>query len=677
MAKKYGFSRVLGVLGGLSFTCAAWAADPVSHERAVAAPVPAASAPVATASPVFLLDPVVVTATRVETPLSQTSQAVTIIGQEELVQRQNTDILEELRQVPGFTIIQTGSRGGTTSLLTRGGESDYNLVLVDGVKANRAGGFFDFDDVTTLGLERIEILRGPHSALYGSDAISSVIQLFTPRGQGPARGFVRFRAGSYKTFEERAGISGGTQRYGYNLSIGRVDSGGILSKNNDYSNTTLASRFDFDPTEQLQLTSTLRYLDSRFHFPTESSGDRFGPLDPHQYSDNRRFILGPRIVYTLTTWWQQRLQLGLLYDRRTFRDPVDEGVDSRSFVSNTYERRLSADYASTFFLPAVGQIQPTFTIGGYFEDEHLNQKSDSGGSLSRVRPSRNTQAFYSQLLLAWQEQLFVASGFRIDASSIYGTHLTPRFSIAYILPRLQTKLRAGYGEGLKAPSFVQNFGTGSPFVIGNPNLKPEESESWEVGLDQPLLLSPLTLDLSLTYFSAEYQNLVAFTFGTSPNYLNVQQARSRGLEVGLRASLNDSLSVRGAYTYLETKVLQAGDSGGTVFVNGESLLRRPEHTGSFSLNYARERLNANLTFQLKGHSVDRDFHTNSSGQRVRLSGYGRVDLALSYRLFENQWGLRSLTVEGKARNLFDEDYEEVFGFSTAGATFLVGFRAEF
>lgn len=130
------------------------------------------------------VEEVVVTATKIETPLAHTAAAVTTVTAEEIQRQQVTDTLELLRDIPGFTIVQTGSRGGTTSLFTRGGESDYNLVLVDGVKANSAGGFFDFSELTTTGIDRIEIVRGPQSALYGSDAISSVIQLFTPRGEG-------------------------------------------------------------------------------------------------------------------------------------------------------------------------------------------------------------------------------------------------------------------------------------------------------------------------------------------------------------------------------------------------------------------------------------------------------------------------------------------------------------
>jgi vitamin B12 transporter len=183
--------------------------------------------------------------------------------------------------------------------------------------------------------------------------------------------------------------------------------------------------------------------------------------------------------------------------------------------------------------------------------------------------------------------------------------------------------------------------------------------------------------LSLTYFSTEYTNLVAFVSAPNTNFLNVQRARSRGLELGLRAVLSDEFSVRGAYTYLETRVLEAGDSGGTAFVTGKALLRRPEHVGSFTLNYVYNRLNANLNISIKSQAADVQFNPDFSSERVRNSGFTRIDLALAYRLLENQWGLRALTLESRVGNLFDEDYEEAFGFSTPGASVLIGFRAEF
>ena len=632
-------------------------------------------------SAITALDDIVVTTTRTEERLSQTGQAVTVIGRDELRQRQESDVLEELRDIPGFAVVQQGSRGSTASVFVRGGESDHNLVLIDGMKANVPGGTFDFGDVSLLGVERIEVVRGPHSALYGSDAMSSVVQLFTPRGHGTPQGFLRFRGGHHNTLEEQAGFSGGTDLYGYYLAVERVDTNGTQPINSDYSNTSLAARFDLDPLDKVQIMLPVRYHDSRYHFSTGGSGDRFerrnGTLDAHQYSDRRRVQLGPRARYSPTNWWRHTLQLGYLREWRTFRDPFDANTDFGSFVSNSSERRLSLDYASDFFLPGLWSLEPTFTIGGYVEDEHFSQKANAAGAIDRVNPSRNAQAVYTQLLLAWQEQLFVTSGFRLDDSSVYGTHVNPRVSVAYIMPGLGTKLRGSYGEGLKAPTFIENFGTGSPFTLGNRNLAPEQSQSWEFGLEQPFSLATFATELSLTYFSTEYKNLVAFVFAPHTNFLNVQRARSRGLELGLRAVVTDQFSVRGAYTYLETRVLDAGDSGGASFVTGQALLRRPEHIGSLTLNYGYQRLNANLNISLKGHAADVQFKPDFSSQRVRNSGYARIDLALAYRLLENQCGLRSLTLESRVRNLLNEDYEEVFGFSTPGATVLVGLRAEF
>lgn len=624
----------------------------------------------------FQAPEVIVTATKTAEPVTQTSISVDVITWKQIEERQQTDVLQLLRNIPGFAIVQTGARGGATSLFTRGGESDYNMVLIDGVKVNNAGGVYDFSDLTTLDVERIEIVRGPQSALYGSDAISSVIQLFTPRGEGLPHASFGFRGGNYNTFEEQGKMSGGTNTYGYSLAFGRVDTDGFMPINNRYSNTTIASRFDWDGIPDLNLTTTVRYVDGRFHFPTESAGDRFDPLDPRQYQDRRRSVIGPRLVYNTFPWWQQTLQLGYVEQWSTFRDPQDAN-DFGSFAGNNDEYRLSADYTSTFILPAVLQIIPTFIVGGYGELEHLDQKSNFAGSVTRVDPSRNAQSFYSQLQMEWREQLFVTSGFRLDDSSTYGTHVNPRVSVAYILPWMKTKLRGGYGEGLKAPSFGETFGSGSPFDIGNPNLKPEESTSWEVGVDRSLTFASFAADLSLTYFSADYKNLVAYIFSRTPNYFNIQKARAQGLEISLRTFLSEELSVGGAYTYLDTKVLQAGESGGTSFVRGKPLVRRPENSGSFLVNYDRDRLNVNFALTLKGHAVDRDFHSDFSGPRVRLSGYTKADLALSYRVLENQWGMRSLMVESLVQNLFDQDYEEVFGFSMARANFLLGFRAEF
>ncbi len=625
------------------------------------------------------LNPIIVTATRLETPLDQVPASLSVVESEDIERAQVTDTLEVLRDVPGFTIVQTGSRGGTTSLFARGGNSNFNQVLIDGVKVNQAGGGFDFSDLTTDGIDRIEIVRGPQSALYGSDAITSVVQLFTRRGDGPLAARFGFAGGTFETFEEKASISGGTERHGYSIDVGRIDTDGILDFNNSYGNTTVASRFDWSPIETLDLTTTVRFNDSRFEFPTQSAGDRFPPLDPNQFQERERLIVGPRTVWNPYPWWRHALQLGLYRENRSFDDPFDPGADFGSFVSDTTEERLSADYNSTFFLPSLAGITPKITLGGYAEDESFEQDSlflfQGSGTPNRIDESRDTQAFYTQLILDWRERVTLVAGFRLDESSTFGTEVNPRVGMAYRLPAIETKLRASYGTGIKAPSFFENF-VSSPFAVGNPDLDPERSESWEVGFDQPLPFDDYPVELSATYFSADFEDLIGFVFGSTPSFLNIQRARSRGVEVGMRITTPIGIGFRGSYTYLDTTVLDPGASGGTLFVEGEPLLRRPEHSGAFTIDYSVERWTAGFNLTIKGSSIDRDFNADPGGARVRLDGYTKADIAVAYSLFENQLGMQSFSITAKGQNVFDEDYEEAFGFSTAGASFLIGFRAE-
>ncbi|MGH8613761.1 MAG: TonB-dependent receptor [Gammaproteobacteria bacterium] len=375
-----------------------------------------------------------------------------------------------------------------------------------------------------------------------------------------------------------------------------------------------------------------------------------------------------------------------LREDRSFEDPFDASVDFGSSVSDTTEERLSADYNSTFFLPSLADVTPTITLGGYAEDEDFEQDSlflfQGSGTPDRIDEGRDTQAFYTQLILDWRERVTLVTGFRLDESSTFGTEVNPRVGMAYRLPAIETKLRASYGTGIKAPSFFENF-VRSPFAIGNPDLDPERSESWEVGFDQRLPFDDYPADLSVTYFSADFDDLIAFVGSTTPSFsiqrpsfFNIQRARSRGVEVGLRVVTPIGIGLRGSYTYLDTTVLDPGTSGGTRFVKGEPLLRRPEHAGAFTIDYAVERWTASFNLTLKGSSIDRDFNADPSGARVRLDGFAKADVALAYRLIENRLGMRSFSITAKGQNVFDADYEEVFGFSTAGASFLVGFRAE-
>ncbi len=628
------------------------------------------------------LEPIIVTATRLETPIDRLPVSVSVVEGEEVERQQVKDIFEVLRDVPGFTIVQNGSRGGTTSLLVRGGQSDFNQVLIDGVKVNQAGGDFDFSDLTTDGLARIEIVRGPQSALYGSDAVTSVVQVFTRRGEGPLSARLGFAGGEFETYEGGGGISGGTERYGYSIDVGRIDTDGILDINNRYGNTTVASRFDLSPLETLDLTTTVRYNDSRFEFPSEIAGDRFPPLDPNQFTERERLVVGPRAVWNPSPWWRHALQLGYYHEDFAFEDPADAGVDFGSFRNDTTQERLSADYNSSFLLPSFAGITPTVTLGGYGEAESFEQDTlfefQGFPSSSRADETRDAGAFYSQMILDWQERVTLIAGFRLDEASTYGSKVNPRAGLSYRLPGTETKLRVSYGTGIKNPTFFENFGR-TIFGRGDKGLGPERSESWEVGFDQPLAFGDYRAEVSATYFSSDFEDLISFIPQPDPDaiaFFNIQEAESQGVELGLRVVTPIGLGFRGSYTFLDTEVLEAGPSGGTLFVEGEPLLRRPEHSGAFTVDYTAERWTASFNLTIKGSSIDLDFNADPGGRRVRLDGYAKADIAVAYRLIEDRFGMESLSITAKGQNVFDEDYEETFGFSTAGASFLIGFRAE-
>ncbi len=619
------------------------------------------------------LGPVVVTATKTEVPLKSVAASVTVITKEEIEARQVAEVPDLLRDVPGLNVTRASSRGSVVTVFPRGGNSNFNLVLIDGVKVNDAGGFFDFSDLSTDNIERIEIIRGPHSALYGADAMGSVIQIFTKRGRGTPRVEASFAGGNLNTFEERVNLSGSVERVGYSLGVGRTDTDGSLKINNAFRETTVSGRLDYTRERALDLSLVVRYTDSLFQFPTGGAGDLFGPLDPNQSSNQQRLLLTGKASYFLAPWWQQTLQLGWYRRQFAFDDPFDPGIDFAAVHSTNEERRLSLDYFWNLVAPTVFDLSSLVTVGFAYEREEFEQRTavteTPFPSSSANEANRDNRAFYFQSQLDWRKRLFLTAGFRVDDNSTFGTELTPRVSAAYILPITETKVRGGYGEGIKAPTFIQNFGDGSPFVVGNPNLRPERSRSWEIGFDQPLLKGQA--DLSVTYFHNRFEDLIAFV-GGSPSFLNVQSARAEGVEVGARFRPGYGLTVSGTYTFLDTKVLK-NDIGGTELPVGFPLIRRPEHTGSLTLDHAWDRLHTNLTATFVGDQQDLDFRTFPA-PRVTLPAYTTVDLAASYLLLKDRIHLRELTLFGKVKNLFDEGYQQVFGFSAPRTTFLVGLK---
>ena len=291
-----------------------------------------------------------------------------------------------------------------------------------------------------------------------------------------------------------------------------------------------------------------------------------------------------------------------------------------------------------------------------------------------VAPSRSQQGYYTQLLFNWRKTATLLAGVRVEDSSVFGVDTNPRVAASYTLPWIQTKLRGGYATGTRAPSFLENFGTGSPFVVGNPNLKPKQSMSWEIGLDQPLFDGHALL--SATYFANTYKDLITFVSGPGPNFRNIGKAESSGVEAGFRVLLPWQLRLDGIYTFLQTKVINDGGSGGTAFPPGQPLLRRPKHQGSVGLTYLGVRWTVVFIANVVGVAIDRDF-TQPGFPRVTLPGFTLINLAGSYAVLQNLWRIMSLRLQMKIDNLLDEQYEQAIGFSAQGISVRGGIAVNF
>ena len=581
----------------------------------------------------FRLDPLIVTATRSAERLSRTTRSVTVISAEEIAARGSQKVADVLRGVPGLDVVRTGALGGTTSIFTRGSESDHTVVLIDGVKVNLAGGSINFSDLSVDNIERIEVVRGSASTLYGTGAIGGVIHIITKRGSEALSADLSAEGGSFGTNSQRLTVSGGTTWGGLSLSASRVESDGHLPFNNQYDNANVALRADLTPVPGTDLSLSLRNSDSEYHFPTDGSGS----LCCHnQYSTTHETAVGVRAAHAPLSWWDTSLQLG--FHEQKFRSyPEEPG----GFLYVTGEKHLSVDWQSVLDF-SLGN----FALGvAYEDDEHTEDGF-----------CRDNTAGYTQLQLKPSESTVLIGGLRLEEHSEFGTELTYQISAAYLLSN-GTKLRAALGTGFREPSLLENF---SHFG-GNPDLKPERSLTWELGIEQRLLDDSLRLEGVL--FSNRFEDLIVYTFSLEPpNYFNVDEATTQGLELAATFTPLPVWTLGATYTYLQT---EDGE--------GEPLRRRPEHKFHTFGSYSPGRFSGRLDVFYIGVRHDRFFPGYPEPyQDVENPAYVKIDLALTYKLVDRE--RYTLEVFGRAENLLDEDYEAAFGYQSPGFAAFGGIR---
>lgn len=610
------------------------------------------------------LEDLVVTATRSDMSLEEVGSSVTVITADDLERQQKRLVLDALREVPGLDVIRNGGPGGATMVAIRGAKAEQTLVLIDGSRVNdpsTIGNSFDFANLTTDNIERIEILRGPQSTLYGSDAIGGVINIITRRGEGRLQGTVSIEGGSFATVREQATISGGLEKLDYSLGLSRLDTGGISSAGKNYGNreddgyhaTAFSSRLGLKPSDIFDVDCTVRYLDTRADM---DNGGGVGQDDPNSIAASEQLFMSARARLSLfDDRWRQKLELAIVNLDRTYRNDVDADHPFDLSRATYHGEGVTLDWQNTL------QLHPTTTLifGVERRDEEANSTYYSEsiwGPYSSIFPkqsARNTGVYIQDQLNLW-DSWFTTVGARLDDHSGFGSKVTWRVTTSYLFRNTDTRIRGSYGTGFKAPSLYQLY---EP-TYGNSELNPEKSSGWDAGIEQALFAG--RLELGATWFANDFKDLIDFD-SSAYTYKNISRAESSGVELSATVRPTDSLTLRAGYTWMETKDKSTG----------EKLLRKPKNKISFDANYRiAAKGNVNLGILYVGKRDDYDYSTWPA-ERVELGGYLLVNMAASYDV--TRW----LQLFARVDNLLDRDYEEVKGYGTAGIGAYGGVKLSF
>ncbi len=609
------------------------------------------------------LAPVVVTATRLPMRADALPASVTVISGARLREQGLRTVAEALRLVPAAAVVTTGPWGGQTSLFLRGGESDYVKVLIDGVPQNAPGGSYDFANLTTDNVERIEVVRGPTSVLYGSDAVTGVVQVFTRDGRGAPRATVGFGGGTYATNAIDVTASGGDDRAGYALGLSRFASDGIYRFNNQYRNEVVSGRLRLRPDARTDAALSVRYGDALYHFPTDGSGDT---VSHNQHQLDRGSSVGLDLGHVFSDHVESRLTGTWHRDNAQYAIAPNGPSDTTTFPfsSSDWVTRAGLDGRANVRLSRGDVV----TVGGAFEHETMQ-----GTTLDGSR-SRDDGAAYLQVVTDLERPFSLTLGARLDDNQRFGSYATYRAGLSF-RGRGDTRAIASIGTGFKEPNFFETYATG--FVRGNPDLQPEHSFTWEAGLEHHIPGTEVTV--RATYFNQRFRDLIDYNGSSSVkyNYLNVPGANARGLEVASEAALGGAVRITAGYTFLDTRVTRGGaDTGSTaLFLTGQPLLRRPWHSATLGLtSRLGRRGSATVTVLYTGRRPDVDYRTF---QRDTLPSYTRVDLAGQLELLRSLGGAPGLAVVGRVENLFDRSYQEVTNFPARRRSAFVGGELRF
>jgi vitamin B12 transporter len=612
-------------------------------------------------------------------PAASVGNSVTVIARADLQALQVRQVADALRSLPGVSVGRTGAYGNLTQVRIRGAESNHTLVLIDGVEANSTtDGEVDFSNLSAEDIERIEVIRGPMSALYGSNAVGGVINIVTRRGQGPLALTLKTEAGSLGTGDVAASLSAGSQWAHFALSMHwRSTDGFNISPFGSEADGMILRSFNFTGgvklAQGLTLDLTLRHVDKKadrdgFGDPT-AVGTLATAKDDPSFLHDRQLLAGLKLKWdTLDN--KLTHQIHFKYNSTTISDQDLPAPPLFPFFFSNFGDRTSYGYLGTYRFETPGLFGilggAKHAVSGLVEKETevFIPKGDLGDLKAR---ERDKLALAGEWRISFGDQVFITAGMRHDDNSAFDDFTTWRLAAAWAIKSLGVRPHASIGTAVKFPAMFEQFGKFPGFFVANPNLKPEQSLGWDAGIEWSLGKATM---LDVTYFHADLTDKVAesgLNF-PAPSLINLPGISTRdGIELALRTRFAASLMATFAYTYL-----LAEDSTGLAEV------RRPRHAGRADLAYvfAGGLGRANLGIAYNGSMTDSVFVNGpfgfpEPGGRLVLDAYWLVNASVAYKL------QRGVELFGRVENLFDQHYQEVFGYEAAPITAFAGIKLTF
>jgi vitamin B12 transporter len=627
-------------------------------------------------------DRVVVTATGAPIALEEAGVAADVFTARDFEARQFPFLQDILRDVAGLSVVQTGRNGGITSLFARGGDSNTSLVLLDGVPLTEPGGALDFVHLTSAGLDRMEVVRGPESALFGAEASSAVIQIFTRHGDPEAatpHGSISYERGSFSTDHWTSSLDGGVwNRIDYALTAGQFRTTGEFP-NDAFRITTGTANLGYRFSSATSLRAVYRAFDSWTGAPGQVA---YGLIDSGAHSSDRDSALSVRLDDARGRRFIQRATFGYHRYRDRFLDPEGLGPFNIAGLIRTapgpqprvYFVRLAAvpEPGTTLvtasepdFGPSSGLTVTDRTSAGYqatlthrrgalvFGYEYERQ----AGLISQSNVTRHDNGLFVHEQYALTPRIFLSGGARLEHSSTFGAKFAPRGAVTFRLPS-ETFLRVSAARGILEPGLLENFARES-FYVGNPSLRPEKTDSYEAGIFREWFSRRVRTEASV--FRNSFTDLIEFDFSAFPaTWRNINRSWARGAEISGTLRLAHNVAVRGTYTKLYTRITQSynGDLG-------QELTRRPRNSGSVSLDLTPRRWTLIAGGRFAGERQESDFvffvvNRNPGYQYVFVNGSWQATRHVAPFL--------------RIENALDEQYQEVLGYSALSRNVIGGLR---